>query len=584
MPLALVSKLMRERVKRLTLFLPALVGMLIYLTILQNDFVVDDYPAIISNSWVNKGISSLPEIWSHSFYHGYDQRSLANEYRPMASTLYALQVSLFGIKSAAYFHAVSVVLYGILIWLLTIFLLNFRLSRFWVIVGAVIFAVHPIHTEVVCQVKAQDDLLSGIFLLLAFIRFQRFLTSQGAKNIWMTTFFFLLALLSKESAFPFIGFFLVMAYPQLKLRSLLPTKLLPLLAPIGIVMLLRSIVLEGSPPPDVVNNALAYQNTIEIRLAMGFHLFWRYLIQLFLPLNLSWDYAFNQIPLHGMLHVKTLAGTLAMTALLIVAYKCRITKWPISVAISMFFLGLILYLQWFVLIEATYAERFLFLPSMAIPLALLALPEPKRVLAISILVAIAMVPAAWHTINRSGQWKDNLTLFNSDIEKCDNSIRCNSALAYELMQASSKVKTEEEYKALLYEAIDYYNKALGIYGMDANTWFNMGVAQLNIGEYTAAEQAFNECIKLQPVHSMAHNNLGNIEYLKGNTELAMDLYQKAVDQDAENATALSNLGAMLLLKNQLSQAIYNLEKALKLDPQNEDAQFNLERARKKLRY
>ncbi len=37
-------------------------------------------------------------------------------------------------------------------------------------VAALIFAVHPVHTEVVANIKGRDELLAGIFFLLSLFR------------------------------------------------------------------------------------------------------------------------------------------------------------------------------------------------------------------------------------------------------------------------------------------------------------------------------------------------------------------------------------------------------------------------------
>ncbi|MDX5321170.1 MAG: hypothetical protein LPK45_08660 [Bacteroidota bacterium] len=93
---------------------------LLYLPSLNNDFAVDDYPAIIDNELVKGGLGNTPEIFQHSFYYGYDQRELANEYRPLASLLFALEYSVFG-KNAAGYHGVSILLYLLLLWLIYCF-------------------------------------------------------------------------------------------------------------------------------------------------------------------------------------------------------------------------------------------------------------------------------------------------------------------------------------------------------------------------------------------------------------------------------------------------------------------------------
>ena len=67
-------------------------------------------------------------------------------------------------------------------------------------VAALLFTIHPIHSEAVANVKSRDEILSLIFISLTFIFTFRFIGSGNRKDIFGASLALLLALLSKEYA------------------------------------------------------------------------------------------------------------------------------------------------------------------------------------------------------------------------------------------------------------------------------------------------------------------------------------------------------------------------------------------------
>src|SRR5690606_28881153 len=135
-----------------------------------------------------------------------------------------------------------------------------------------------------------------------------------------------------------------------------------------------------------------------------------------------------------------------------------------------FLLSIFLYLQLILLIEATFAERFLFLPSLPFALALVCLAIKHK------LLLWLLIPFggfwAYQPWARVPDWKDNRHLFKADIDKVPNSIRANSALAYSLYEQA--ISGEEVNEPLLQKSAEYFRTALNIYGKDGNTWYNYG--------------------------------------------------------------------------------------------------------------
>jgi tetratricopeptide (TPR) repeat protein len=72
---------------------------------------------------------------------------------------------------------------------------------------------------------------------------------------------------------------------------------------------------------------------------------------------------------------------------------------------------------------------------------------------------------------------------------------------------------------------------------------------------------------------------GNMNYMSGNYEMAIQDYQAVVDSGYESAELYYNLGNAYYKSNKFTMALVNFEKASLLDPDDKEIQHNLEMAR-----
>lgn len=129
---------------------------------LFNGFVYDDVLVILQNPLVH-GLSHSGELWHSSYWPA------GLLYRPLTSQLFALQWALGG-GSPMVFHAVSILLAAVTAAL--VFRLCGRLlPPPAALLAAVLFALHPVHVEVVANVVGQAELLAAICALLAVERY-----------------------------------------------------------------------------------------------------------------------------------------------------------------------------------------------------------------------------------------------------------------------------------------------------------------------------------------------------------------------------------------------------------------------------
>ncbi|PBQ31476.1 hypothetical protein CNR22_06760 [Sphingobacteriaceae bacterium] len=76
----------------------------------------------------------------------------------------------------------------------------FRTNQDLAFLAALLFTMHPIHSEAIANVKSRDEIFSLIFLSLTFFYTFKYLETKKNKELFWASFMFLLALLSKEYA------------------------------------------------------------------------------------------------------------------------------------------------------------------------------------------------------------------------------------------------------------------------------------------------------------------------------------------------------------------------------------------------
>ncbi len=140
----------------------------IYVNTIPNDYNLDDNLVTQNHRLTSKGISAIPEIFSSYYYE--DEMGYKYGYRPIVLVSFAIEHSLFG-ENVHISHAINVFLFA-LTCLLIFLLLRKMIPNKNLLIPlfiSLLFATHPIHTEVVASIKNRDELLSLLFGLLAFL-------------------------------------------------------------------------------------------------------------------------------------------------------------------------------------------------------------------------------------------------------------------------------------------------------------------------------------------------------------------------------------------------------------------------------
>ncbi|MCD6010569.1 MAG: bacteriophage receptor, outer rane subunit [Flavipsychrobacter sp.] len=212
------------------------IAFVFYFNSFFNEFAHDDGIVIVKNEYVQEGLSGIPKIMTRDAYDSYyRQLNTSNQlsggrYRPLSIVTFAIEQQFMGtidedkidsvlkeniaygvkgkqeqqlIKAMHVRHVFNVLWYIASIAILLYFLrmVVFKNQPIIAFIAALIFTIHPIHTEVVANVKSRDEIMSLLFMCLTFIFAFRF-EEKRKEMKWMLAGLvsYFLTFLSKEYA------------------------------------------------------------------------------------------------------------------------------------------------------------------------------------------------------------------------------------------------------------------------------------------------------------------------------------------------------------------------------------------------
>ncbi len=180
--------------------LVSLLAFFLYLNTVNNGYALDDYSVIAENSVTVKGVESIPVIFQNFYRYGY---SIQNDgiYRPLSVAMFALEWQISP-NNPALSHWVNVIFYSLTGWVLFItlcrLLKNYNIVLPFII--SVLFIAHPIHTEVVANIKSRDELMCFFLSITSIYFVLRYFDKNSVMNLLISFGLFFCALLAKETA------------------------------------------------------------------------------------------------------------------------------------------------------------------------------------------------------------------------------------------------------------------------------------------------------------------------------------------------------------------------------------------------
>ncbi len=594
--------------------LPAL-GFLLYANTLGHDYTQDDAIVIYDNMYTTQGLAGIPGLLSKDTFHGFFKEEgkaklvSGGRYRPLTPVMFAIEYQLFG-KNPFIGHLINALLYGLLGWLVFLLLseiFSFRTDfkthfQFVALAAAVLFLVHPIHTEAVANIKGRDEIVSMLGAIGATLLVLKEAANKGKYALWAFLVFFL-ALMSKENAITFLAvlpLILVYFYNTSWGKALQLT--LPLFGGALLFILIRTAVLGfdlGGTPMELMNNPFLKLNgevyvpfTAGEKMATIIYTLGKYLLLLVFPHPLTHDYYPRHIDIMHFSDgpvIISLFSYLALIGLAVYGYK---KDRVLSFGILYFLITLSIVSNIVFPIGTNMSERFLFMPSLGFCLLVPYLIYKLSGSGKTAMMAIGLISLAFaaKTFTRNQVWVNDFTLFTTDVKTSKNSAKVLNAAGGALQTEAPKEKDVNKKNQMLQQAVTYLNEAIKIHPTYKNAYLLLGNSYYFLNDFDKSIAAYKKSLALDPDFKDATNNLAvvyrdagrNAGEKQNNIGLAETLLLQSYQLNPNDAETNRLLGIAYGISGRHSLAIPYFEKVTQLDPKNAAAYQNLSSAYKYL--
>ncbi|GAB1600907.1 protein O-mannosyl-transferase TMTC4-like isoform X1 [Argonauta hians] len=558
-----------------------------FLNSISGHFVFDDYEAILNNNDIMPK-EPIGNLFFHDFWGSKLNSDASHKsYRPLAVLTFRLNYILVGGLHPWGFHFVNVMLHGIVsVLLLRMFSCVFGAGCISENDGfpaakssllcAVIFAIHPIHTENVAGVVGRADLLCALLVTLSILAYikacntEKSCLSEIPANFswpWFTgsIIFMASSMFCKEQGITVIGIcsaydiIMVCRVDPLHLITLIKNQKLPNKVPSwGKSLLLRHLILMvsgilllalrwklmGFKPPtfQIVDNPHSFLSSFSLRTINYSYL---YALNVWLLLNPWWlcfDWSMGCVPpIESFFDPRCVIVILFWAGFstflhISINFSPGQHKRVLLISIAILLVPFLPASNLFFRVGFVIAERILYLPSvgycmlLVIGLQLLCQYSifSKKVVT-SLLIFLVLINI-YRSIQRSSEWKTEFHLFSAGEKVCP---------------------------------------------LNAKIHYNIGKVLGDSGGVEKAISRYYEAIRLYPEYDQAMNNLANILKERGQEEEAVKLLTRAIQIRPSFSTAWMNLGIVKASQEKYEEALYSYRTAIQHRRNYPDCYYNM---------
>lgn len=428
-------------------------GVAVYANTFPGSFFIDDIYIVVNNPLVES--LDIRAIFSSDYWGLGNNTSL---FRPLTILSFAVNRLLLGHEPWSY-HLVNVLLHGVISVLIYSLLRSWNLTSGQSLLAAALFAVHPIHTEVINEVVGRSELLVAMFILLGL----KFAQSERPVMLAAACACYLAALLSKEHAISFVGMlFLLDLFQRRDVKKRLPFYGGLLLVTV-FWLYYRHFFDRGqitqttySSLLNVIYSPLRAMPTLE-RVLTALKIQVLYLGKLFWPVGLQGVYSGPAIatPLRSILSPWGAAILTVMAAVLALAVYGWRQRQVYGLAVLLYLASLAVTANIFFATEVAMAERFAYLPSIWFCLAVAAalpgtqFPRSWRNLRGVALLGVPLLLGIGTTWDRNYDFADQETLWAVDFERDPQNVMAGIFVIDAYIQKLDYAKAEQACRTIL---------------------------------------------------------------------------------------------------------------------------------------
>jgi protein O-mannosyl-transferase len=528
----------------------------VYNPVNRNAFVnFDDDHYITGNPHVLGGLNWNMVRWAFTNYYE------AN-WHPLTWISHALDVQLFGLNPVGH-HYTNVVLHALNAVLLFLLLQSATGFTWRSLAVAALFALHPVNVESVAWASERKNVLSMMFLLLAFQAYGRYARRPAAGRYALVAGIFACGLMSKPQVItlPFLlllwDYWPLGRYEEVSGGSIAKAQALLLeKVPLFLMSLISAVVtVQAQKAGGAIHSAIIYPFYLRLENAIVSYL--RYLGKAFWPTQLSPLYPH---PLDLLRLWQVIASTIFL--LLATGLVIRNRRHGYLLTGWFWFLGALVPMIGLVQVgEQAMADRYAYLPFVGLfVMACWGISEwaMSRKLSATWLVVPSLAVMATLgvlTYRQIGYWHDSETLWSYALRV--TSVRSykahfNLAVTYDaegryeeaVQQFREAIDPRDDDPRIhmglaIYdqrhgharEAIEEFRTVLRLSSNDelsADALSSMGAAYQQIHDYARAKESFAAALRLNPNQAAALVGIGLLAQKSGDFEQAAAAYSHAM--------------------------------------------------------
>lgn len=531
-----------------------LVVFVLYLPSLRYQFVWDDRELYINES-------NLPQKETLSTVPNYFIPKKDKMYIPITYTFWNIIGDLGGIQHGDYnpqaFHLFNLFLHIVNSILISLILFQLLNERKFALLGAMVFALHPIQVESVAWVSEARGLLAGMFGFSALLVYLKNRTA-GLKN-YLIYLLLLCSMLSKPSG---IVFPLILIAMDIYLNSFLPFKefikrnIFALLIVVPFVF----IAMQGE-----TSRTIEFSSPLWVRPLLWFNAIGFYLLKLFVPIDFSACYGLTYSYL-----IKDISNFYPILIFIVVLFVGIILKkrwfWFATAVFILGFLPVSNLVTYYYQYWSTVSDRYVYFSMFAFSFGIsLLVKEYIDKYFYYVLGAVGILLFLFSRLELP-KWESETALWNDCIEKYPNRV------PHPYLGRGLILQSNGNYS----QALADYNKAIEL---DSNYYFgyyNRGNLCYDLKQFDKAIGDYSKVLRINPKYVNAYVNRGLCLVSIQRFEDAITDFTKALELDSQQFDVYYERANCYLELGQRDKAVDDLKFSLKLKPDFEQAKVLLQ--------
>lgn len=591
-----------KKQKNKILFIIFVLTFLLYGNSIKNNYALDDNyvtvttPERPNNPKIAKGIRGIPKIFTT---HYIESKQQTFEYRPLVLATFAIEYQLFG-SNPHISHFINVFLYAITNCILLLVLLKLlkKYNYIFPLLITFLFLIHPIHTEVVTNIKSRDELLSFLLGMCSLLFVLKNLETKKIKFILLSMFFIVMALLCKKTAMlfiPLIPLTYYFFYP-IKTKQIIFIIGAILFSAICFSLFKKSLLTADSISREFAffENPLFYETNILNRIPLALYSIGYYIKLLVFPYPLCCYYGYSTIPFVDWLTPFVIVSLFFHVTIFIFAIKKIKQKSVLSYSILVYLIGIFPFSNIVSLSTGVVGERFIYFASFGYCIAIAYLlillfkfdlkHQTKKInTSFSFCLIIIFILHATLTISRNSNWKDEITLFRHDSNNFKNSCNLQYITGNKLYSEAFSTSFNAKRNALISEATNHYTLAVKLmeegvkkYPKDYTTMNNIGTIYINIfNDAAKAHPYFKKSLSINPNDEITQFNDAFCYEKRNIQDSAIYYYEKLVLSKTKYLPVYTQLREIHWKKLNFTKAIECDKKAIEISPLDARLYVNL---------